>query len=153
MSATLTYYIFEGLLTGLANGHVYNLEALSGGGGGSTAHPGNADTNNPYSQGVKTTGEGKAHRHGGPIPMGRYRIEPPAQNRHLGRSCRLDPFDRVQDKQMFGRDGFFIHGRGPHGSDGCIVPLESFGQLMDDLATDRGGVLYVYEAMDGGRFA
>ncbi len=22
-----------------------------------------------------------------------------------------------------GRDGFFIHGRGTHGSDGCIVPM------------------------------
>jgi hypothetical protein len=152
MSASLTYYLFEGLLTGITAGHLVNVQALSGGGGGSTRHGGNADTNNPYSQGVKTTGSGAAHHHGGPIPTGRYRILPPAHDPHLGRSCRLDPYDRDQEKRMHGRSGFFIHGRGPHGSDGCIVPLESFQALMDDLATDKGGVLYVMEAMGGDRF-
>jgi hypothetical protein len=152
MSSSLTYYIFEGILTGLTAGHLVNVRALSGGGGGSTQHGGDADTNNPYSQGVKTSGSGKDHKHGGPIPAGRYRISAPAHDPHLGRSCRLEPYDRGQVKQMFGRDGFFIHGRGPHGSDGCIVPLESFQGLMNDLEKDRGGVLYVCEAMDGGRF-
>jgi hypothetical protein len=32
-----------------------------------------------------------------------------------------------------GRDGFYIHGRGPKGSDGCIVPMEQFGELMRAL--------------------
>lgn len=153
MSASLTYYIWEGVLTGIADGHMVNLRALSGGGGGSTQHGGNSDTNNPYSQGVKTGGSGKSHVHGGPIPVGRYRIQSPSRNPHLGLSARLDPYDHSQEGQMFGRDGFFIHGRGPHGSDGCIVPLDSFQDLMKWLETDRGGVLFVLEAMGGDRFA
>jgi hypothetical protein len=31
------------------------------------------------------------------------------------------------------RGGFFIHGRGQHGSDGCIVPMEGFDALMSAL--------------------
>jgi hypothetical protein len=41
-----------------------------------------------------------------------------------------------------------------HGSDGCIVPLHhaDFEQLMKALEHSQGGVLFVQEAMDGGRF-
>jgi hypothetical protein len=152
VSASLTYSISEGLLTGLANGAMIYVTALSGGGGGSTRHGGNSDTNNPYSTGVKTE-EGKTHQHGGPIPTGRYRILPPSRHPHLGLSCRLDPYDADQTRHMGGRDGFYIHGRGPHGSDGCIVPMEDFQELMTALGKDRGGVLFVLEAMDGSRFA
>lgn len=105
-----------------------------------------------YSTGVKTK-EGKVHEHGGPIPTGRYRILPPSRHPHLGLSCRLDPYDAEQTRHMAGRDGFYIHGRGPHGSDGCIVPLEDFQALMTALEKDRGGVLFVLETMDGSRFA
>jgi hypothetical protein len=38
MQANLTYYIFEGVLTGTAGGRGFNMSALSGGGGGSTQH-------------------------------------------------------------------------------------------------------------------
>ena len=153
MSANLTYSISEGVLTGTANGKGIHLSALSGGGGGSTSHGGNSDTNNPYSTGVKTEGSGKAHQHGGPIPTGRYRILPPSRHPHLGLSCRLDPYDAAQTRHMAGRDGFYIHGRGPHGSDGCIVPLADFQALMTALEKDRGGTLFVLEAMDGSMFA
>jgi hypothetical protein len=151
MPANLTYYIFEGVLTGTANGHMINITALSGGGGGSKEHGGNSDTNNPYSQSLKTQ-EGKTHVHGGPIPVGRYKVLPPSKNPHLGLSARLDPYDEAQTKKMFGRDGFYIHGRGRHGSDGCIVPMERFAELMAALEKDRGGVLFVLEAMGGDRF-
>jgi hypothetical protein len=36
MSAQLTYYIFEGVLTGLAAGKTFHIMALSGGRGGTT---------------------------------------------------------------------------------------------------------------------
>jgi hypothetical protein len=152
VSANLTYSLFEGVLNGTANGESVHVMALSGGGGGSSRHGGNGDTNNPYSTGVKTK-EGKVHQHGGPIPLGRYRILPPSRHPHLGLSCRLDPYDAEQTRHMMGRDGFYIHGRGPHGSDGCIVPLEDFQDLMTALEKDRGGVLFVLETMDGSRFA
>jgi hypothetical protein len=149
MSANLTYSIVERLLTGTANGRGIHLSAVSGGGGGSTRHGENSDTNNPESTGVKTQG-GRTHRHGGPIPTGRYRILPPSRHPHLGLSCRLDPYDAEQTRHMAGRDGFYIHGRGPHGSDGCIVPMEQFQALMTALERDRGGTLSVLEAIDGG---
>jgi hypothetical protein len=152
MAASLTYYIFEGVLTGTADGRMIHMEALSGGGGGSTQNTPDANTNNPYSTGVKTEGSGRQHRHGGPIPIGRYRVLPPSRHPHLGLSCRLDPYDDAQTRGMMGRDGFYIHGRGPHGSDGCIVPLEQFQELMRALEKDRGGLLFVMEAMGGDRF-
>lgn len=153
MTANLTYYIFEGTLTGSAGGRMFHVEALSGGGGGSTQHGGNQDTNNPYSVGVKTADGCSGHTHGGPIPPGRYRISPPRRHPHLGLSCQLDPYDSEQAAAMLGRDGFYIHGRGPHGSDGCIVPLERFQELMAAIERDRGGILFVLEAVGGSRFA
>ena len=146
MPANLTYYITEGVLAGTANGHMIHLSALSGGGGGSRVHPGNSDTNNPRSQGVKEV-DGAHHIHGGPIPAGRYKVLSPGHHRKLGLAAQLDPYDDVQARSMYGRDGFYIHGRGPHGSDGCIVPMEGFAELMAALTRDRGGVLYVLEAM------
>ena len=152
MPANLTYYILEGVLTGTANGHMIHVVAVSGGGGGSKVHGGNSDTNNPYSQGLEEV-DGKNHVHGGPIPAGRYKVLAPRHNHKLGLSAQLDPYDDAQVKRMYGRDGFFIHGRGPHGSDGCIVPMEQFGELMAALTKDRGGVLYVFEAMGDAAFA
>lgn len=149
MAANLTFYIADGVLTGTANGHMVNISAASGGGGGSTRHAANADTNNPNSTDVRTTGSGRNHHHGGPIPVGRYRISSPYRHPHLGLAARLDPYDAAQTRSMGGRAGFFIHGRGPHGSDGCIVPLESFQTLMAALTKDHGGLLHVYAAMGG----
>jgi hypothetical protein len=54
-----------------------------------------------------------------------------------------------------GRDGFYIHGREPHGSDGCIVPLDKaqFTALMAALKESGGRVLYVQETSDNTRYA
>jgi hypothetical protein len=150
-SSTLTYYIFEGLLVGLVAGKAIELSALSGGGGGSTKHAPIATVNNPYATGVKTTGPGRRHVHGGPIPPGAYKICAPSHHPHLGLSARLDP-EQAKDRS---RGGFFIHGQGPHGSDGCIVPLDrkKFRQLMTGLSVSRGGSLFVAETTSGDRFA
>lgn len=48
MRTNLSYYIFEGLLTGFANGNLVHISALSGGGGGSTRHRASDAVNNPY---------------------------------------------------------------------------------------------------------
>jgi hypothetical protein len=69
----------------------------------------------------------------------------------------LDPYDASeQTRHMMGRDGFYcIHGRGPHGSDGCIVPLERDFQGAGDCPRGKGqrGALFVMETMDSSRFA
>jgi len=150
LGASLTYYIFEGVLVGVAGGEVMHIFALSGGGGGSKRNKPTAATNNPYMEGFKTSGKGAQHRHGGPVPPGRYIIHAPENHPHLGRAARLEPDGR---NNMMSRDGFYIHGRGPHGSDGCIVPLSDFDVLMSALTRDGNGILYVEEAMGGDRFA
>ncbi len=153
MQANLTYYIWERLLVGTANGGPFNIAALSGGGGGSTQHRPTAAANNAYMEAFKTTGKAgaKEHVHGGPIPPGKYTIKKPGQHPHLGLAAEVA---HPQWKPM-GRDGFYIHGRGHHGSDGCIVPLEpdQFRELMSALTKSNGGILIVQETMSGDRFA
>jgi|ERR1700693_476335 len=153
MAIDLTYYIVDGILAGTGGGRIFHMEALSGGGGGSTRNATTDATNNPYMEGLKTAGKAKTvgHLHGGPIPPGTYAIQTPAKHPHLGLSAQL-----VHSHwSPMGRSGFFIHGRGPHGSDGCIVPLHrnQFMDLMSALTKSGGGVLVVQEAMDGSRFA
>jgi hypothetical protein len=150
--ADLTYYIFDGILVGFAGGgHIFMI-AGSGGGSGSTSHTGSDTANNVYATGVKTTGgsKSKSHKHGGPLPLGKYKIHPSAKNPHLGRSCYLEPDPH---NQMFGRSGFYIHGTGPHGSDGCIVPPSRLSFLLDQIDKDGGGTMFVEETTGGERFA
>lgn len=149
-SANLTYYIFEGLLVGFAGERFFHVAAGSGGGAGSTKNSPSFHANNPYSTGVKTQGTAAKHVHGGPIPVGKYRISTPAQHPHLGRSAYLQP---SKPAALHGRSGFFIHGRGSHGSDGCIVPYSQFQELMDALQGSQGGNLFVLETMGDIRFA
>jgi hypothetical protein len=154
MSASLTYYIWEGVLVGRANGVFFQLFAASGGGGASTRNPPALSANNPYEVGLQTHGKAtqKLHVHGGPIPPGPYRVARPTVHPLVRLSARLTP---TGGQPMFGRSGFLIHGPGPHGSDGCIV-LEDRRQLAPLLAAldaSGGGTLHVEEAMYGQRFA
>jgi len=152
MEANLANYIFEGVLAGTVDGRMFNMPALSGGGGGSTQHRPTFAANNPYMEAFKTVAKaGKGHVHGGPIPPGKYTIKKPGHDKHLGLSAELV---HPHWKPM-GRDGFFIHGRGPHGSDGCIVPVNAhqFQKLMTALTLSNGGTLIVQETMSGDRFA
>jgi hypothetical protein len=87
---------------------------------------------------------------GGAVPVGKYIIHKPAKHPHLGLAAYLEP-DRPNI--MMGRGGFYSHRRGPHGSDGSIVPTSNFKELMDALTNDGTGILHVMEAMGGVRFA
>lgn len=153
--ANLTYYIFEGVLVGTVGGQPIHIFAESGGGGGSTAKAGPSEpatVNNPYSTGQKLNP--KAGHRGGAIPTGRYTIAKPSAF-HSTRGARLTPAHPAHfAKAAGGRGGFWIHGRGPLGSDGCIVPMvhSQFQTLLDGLNKDGGGTLFVMEAMGGGAF-
>jgi hypothetical protein len=149
MSAVFSYYIFEGRLVGTAAGKFFDLHALTGGGGGRYGPSPDVNVvNNPYATSLKTKAS-PTHTHGGPIPPGSYDIENPSKHPHLGLSAQLTA---RHANQMFGRSGFFIHNRGKHGSDGCIVPMERFHELMQALETEKGGFLSVQESQMG-RFA
>ena len=71
----------------------------------------------------------------------------------MGRCAKLTP---QKGMATLNRDGLFIHGRGRHGSDACIVPIldrTEFQRFMDLLDEDSGGTLYVDESIEGYRFA
>ena len=155
-TARLTYYIFEGILVGNLGsadrqvkpgpsgpeGRFVYLSAWSGGAGGSRKLPPQDSANNPYEYGLKEKGAIR----GGPIPPGTYRIFPPSVHPTFKLSARLEPLQKVPNN----RGGFFIHGRGPKGSDGCIVLNDSdHHPIMNALARSRGGLLVVCEAVDG----
>jgi hypothetical protein len=145
----LSYFIFEGVLTGVFGKDQIYLTAWSGGVGGSRKLKPTDDANNPYSYGVKEVSDPKNATRGGPIPPGPYRILPPGHQVHLGLCARLEPQFTAPNH----RGGFAIHGQGPKGSDGCIViPDKDFHRLMDKLAQSGGGHLHVCETMDDGVF-
>lgn len=150
-TAHLTYYIFEGVLVGIIEAKFVHITAFSGGGGGSTRNRTSDSANNPYQYGLKEVdlkfkNQAKnIHIHGGPIPPGRYKILPPTHHEKLGLSAKLDSLQKLPND----RGGFYIHGTGPHGSDGCIVVGGSeFHTLMHDLKASRGGSLVVCQAME-----
>lgn len=153
MSAALTYYIREGVLVGVIGPRMFHMTALSGGAGGSTKTSGTDAVNNPYMEGLKTSGTAGSpfHVHGGPLPPGKYVVRTPSHHSHLGLCARLE---HPRFRPM-GRDGFYIHARGPHGSDGCIVPLDrtQFDSLMKALSESHGGTLFVEETDDATRYA
>ena len=159
--ANLTYYIFEGVLAGTVNGKFVHIFTYSGGGSGyNPAHHqaanfarDNQATNNPYRTG-QATNEAKSIR-GGPIPGGRYIIKKPVKW-HGSKAARLEPLSPMTFFKRTGRSGgFLIHGRGPMGSDGCLVPVNpsEFQRLMEGLEKDDGGTLWVLETMSGDMFA
>lgn len=153
MPSHLTYAIAEAVLFGRAAGKWWHLHAVSGGAAGSTRGPrasGRDWTANwPYGTWQKMQ-SGKEHVHGGPIPVNVYRIHRPIRRKRFGFSSYLEPrYPRL----MMGRDEFLIHGRGPHGSDGCIVLMERRRELMDALDRDGGGVLHVVDSAMGSGFA
>ncbi|HEX8240418.1 MAG TPA: tlde1 domain-containing protein [Allosphingosinicella sp.] len=114
--ADLTYNIVEMTLTGTLDGTDFNARAYSGGRAGSkqdkVVHP--ILANNPFGMSIKT----KGNYAGGPLPLGTYTMKTHESRKNW---IRLNPVD---PSKMLGRDGFAIHGRGPRGSDGCIVPQD-----------------------------
>jgi hypothetical protein len=123
------YNILEEVLVGSLDGTSITAHVVSGGRAGSktkgVVNPFLA--NNPYATHVK---EGKTP--GGPVIMGKYRLK---THESKPSWIRLLPF---AENAMHGRDGFAIHGRGPRGSDGCIVPTQfAVVQLLYSLVKAR----------------
>lgn len=126
----LVYNIVEELLLGSIDGVFISSRSVSGGRAGSKL-PGVVNpflANNPYATHVKKG----VSTPGGPIIMGKYRLKV-----HELRPAwiRLVPF---AENAMGDRSGFAIHGRGSHGSDGCIVPTDfSVVKLIYSLVKSR----------------
>jgi hypothetical protein len=128
----LSYNIAEMRLSGNIDGTIFDTLAYCGGRGGSKI-PGAANPiimNNPFLTSLKEDKEKKID--GGPLPIGIYTLSLHEKKTNW---IRLTPKDVVA---MHGRDGFAIHGRGPEGSQGCIVPEDfSVVQKICALVKDR----------------
>jgi len=145
----LTYRIAMQRLTGTVNGEEFDIYAASGGGRGRRRGAPEASVSS-FDHRRKTT---RATR-GGPIPPGYYIVHTPSAHPRLGRSAfleqtvssllQLEPTSEL-GVVVTNRDGFFVHGRGPRGSDGCIVPFEQFDELLDALQAEGGSVLLVQQ--------
>lgn len=129
--ADLTYNIVEQLLTGSLDGKskIRPTTAYSGGRAGSTQHNvvNSMLANNPFGTSVMKVKKGDTTI-GGPLPMGLYELKTYEKKEH--RYIRLNP---IQGTHLAKRGGFLIHGRGPRGSDGCIVPhdAKTVGEIYD----------------------
>ena len=127
--ADLTYNIVEMTLTGNIDGHHFNARAYSGGRAGAkqsnVVHPMLA--NNPFLTSVRKIKKGD-QTIGGSLPLGLYELK--IHENKKQKFIRLNP---IQGTNLHGRGGFLIHGRGPRGSDGCIVP-QDFDNVLNIYA-------------------
>lgn len=129
--ANLTFNIESGRLSGEIEGVKINTFAASGGRGGTKTKDAEIPmlVNNVFYTKVKRENN-KSKTVGGSIPLGEYVLglrKDPKTGKVTKNWVRLNPRNaaQVQYMQFQGRDGMAIHGRGPRGSDGCIVPLDT----------------------------
>ena len=156
--SSLTYSIYERCLKGRINGTYISYYAFSGGGGASKAKiTDSLVVNSPYYWQKKSAGHETAAQRGGPIPPGRYIISCPTKHPNLGLSAAVSPIGESKSLlKKIHRSGFFIHGAGRLGSDGCIVPPNTieFKELMALLSQNSKTPLLVVETfMEDVKFA
>lgn len=120
----LQYSIVKQWLSGSVGSKEFSMQAWSGGGRGRTSGVAEAsfDSYNEFRK--KKTGV-----RGGPLPPGHYICKHVEHHKTFGECIFLEQtitsllsIDGSANIAFYDRDGFFIHGRGPQGSDGCIVP-------------------------------
>lgn len=160
----LNYSIRDEMLYGTISSRSMSMFAFSGGGRGSTAGMEQTDIRHWNSQ-KKAPATFSRQDRGGPLPAGLYLVNYHGVHEHLGRCAALtqtisslvyaDPFSDI-GIAVTERDGFYIHGRGPKGSDGCIVPSKSgdLTKILDAIkaATDPIVLIVKNEGADADRF-
>ncbi|ORE88027.1 hypothetical protein ATO4_24756 [Aurantimonas sp. 22II-16-19i] len=115
----LVYNVCSSSLTGSIDGVNIVATAVSGGRAGSKLDDVVQDfiANNPFTTGIKLKNGGV----GGVLPLTEYRMRTHEDREKRPNWIRLIP---IRPDEMRGRDGMAIHGSGPRGSDGCIVPTD-----------------------------
>jgi hypothetical protein len=137
ISMPLTYDIAAERLFGSVGRQYFDMRAVSGGGRGRKI----GLPSHSLSSYLSTTGENspKGER-GGPLPGGDYKCEYLPNHPPFHECIHLRLLTSHQHLVLSkvgghrGLDSFYIHGRGPKGSDGCIVPLDNADRLRLNLA-------------------
>mgnify|MGYP001286680606 CR=1 FL=1 len=138
-AAHLTFDASAELLSGLVGTHHFHVHAVSGGGRGATVAGVASERLTSHMATTKTIKQnGQYIQRGGTLPPGAYTCQYLANHPPFGECIRLhalpsataihSPFATMPI--VHGRGGFYIHGRGPHGSDGCIVPLHHGKRIL-----------------------
>ena len=142
----LTYSIATETLSGTVGTERFFFKAWSGGRRGTT---GSEAQSAPASYDVFRKEKHGAGVHGGPLPPGiylcRYVAHHPKFHECIFLEQTLTSLFEVDAKaniRFYNRDGFYIHGRGPHGSDGCIVPEnESVRHVFNKAVKNAAGTV------------
>lgn len=126
----LSYSIRDECLYGTVNNTSFSMKAFSGGGRGSTAGKERMDLKH-WNTSKKAPAVYDEKNRGGPIPLGVYFATYYGIHPHLGVCAQLlqtlssiiqPDYDSTIGVSVTDRDSFYIHGEGPKGSDGCILP-------------------------------
>lgn len=152
----LTYSIATELLRGTITNQEFIIHTLSGGRRGSTTPGAPQHTPASYDSFRQTRHDKGVH--GGPLPPGIYICRYVA-NHHKFHECifldrtltamlRVDSDARIR---IYPRDNdFFIHGAGPHGSDGCLVPSDEPARVRLNRAVRDCNQTVMLEVVDPG---
>jgi hypothetical protein len=147
----LRYSISDETLYSTTKSFAFSTKAYSGGGRGSTAGVQRTDLSH-WSTGKKAPAKYSDADRGGPIPPGLYVAHYVGKYKHFGLVARLDQtitsllqrdLTAPLGFKVTDRGGFLIHGEGPKGSDGCIVPAskEALKQVLTFIKASKSGVL------------
>ena len=129
------------------------MKAFAGGGRGSNSGMERIDLKH-WSTEKQAPEVFSAGNRGGPIPAGLYLAKYCGQHPHLGLCAQLDQtissliqadYDSSIGFRVTPRGGFYLHGAGPKGSDGCIVPANKIDleRLLTAIKAAAGPVLVV----------
>jgi hypothetical protein len=153
-SNILTYSIATETLSGTIGADRLFVRAWSGGRRGAKSPGAESDV---ASYNVFRKEQHDKGIHGGPIPPGFYLCRYVAHHPKFHECIFLEQtltslFQVNEDAKVsfYNRDGFYIHGRGPHGSDGCIVPEnESVRKHLNKLVKNCPGTVMLRVADRG----
>src|SRR5688572_14935895 len=125
----LVYDVFAQTLSGSVGDQRFQLRAFSGGGRGKSYGLDRGETDLTSWLSTTRTDDGRGVR-GGPIPPGVYECVYISNHQKFHECVFLKP--ALSARRIYTpfanhpiehrRSRFYIHGRGHHGSDGCIVP-------------------------------
>jgi len=153
-SNTLHYSIATETLSGTIGTATFLVRAWSGGRRGAT-RPGAQSTFASYDV-FRKEDHGKGI-HGGPIPPGIYLCRYVANHAKFHECIFLEQtltsllrVDANATIRLYGRDAFYIHARGPHGSDGCIVPENEAVRLQLNKSVKNAQGTVMLQVVDPG---